>query len=235
MITRDDTPLVVHTDALMDRVETVPLTALANRWTSEAHYAALFDDAGDAALVRIETMPDHLVVESHFVPAGGKPQPPATLTVPGNAKDFEVARCRAGATWYVVLGGIAALVTTDGGKTLTRIAGSELSRGGELACTADHLYIANERQFTACDHAACITQDIRFPHGDEVSLDLEMRGDRPQLFVVVPNAYAAMLLEPRGPKGPLAATSLWRWTSPLYDEPLVRIDGLWFMPQSLRD
>jgi hypothetical protein len=62
-----------------------------------------------------------------------------------------------------------------------------------------------------------------------------MRGDRAQLFAVMPNAYAAMILEPQGPKGELTATSLWRWTSPMFDEPLVRIDGLWFMPQSLRD
>lgn len=231
VVTRDDTPLVLRLDVLMDKVEQVSLTALAHRWESDAAYTALVDNAGNAAMVRVDAAADHVQVESYFVPVGGKRQQPTTLTLDGHVKDLDVSRCHAGATSYVVIGGVAALVTTDGGKTLTRIAGGELTSGGLIECDAQHLYIANEHQFTACDHKTCMTQDIAFPRGD-VYLDLEMRGDRPQLFVVIPDAYAAMILEPRGPKGQLDATSLWRWTSPMFDEPLVRIDGLWFFPQS---
>lgn len=48
-------------------------------------------------------------------------------------------------------------------------------------------------------------------------------------------AGAAMLLAPRADSGELEPISIWRWNNVMPNDPLVRIDGLWFAPRDLNE
>jgi hypothetical protein len=142
-----------------------------------------------------------------------------------------VRHCRSGTTEFVAIGGVATLVSTDSGRSFTQIPGGHLVDFGLAVCTGQHLYVASDRAFTACDLDRCVTQDVAVPGTRPLKLDLEMRGEQPLLLVTLDGL--AVLLAPRAETGELAPISIWRWNYVMPFDPLVRVDGIWFAPREL--
>jgi hypothetical protein len=232
LVTAGAVPAVIRLDSEMDHVlEKTPMRALADRWGLDMEHAAMIDDTGDVATVTVTASGDALQVESRFVPVGAKPEPPTLLKIDRRPGPMTVRRCRSGSTEFVAISGVATLVSRDSGRSFAQIPGGHLVDPGIVACTAQHLYVASDRAFTACDLDRCITQDVALPGTRPLELDLELRGEQPLLFVTLDGL--AVLLAPRADTGELAPISIWRWNYIMPYGPLVRIDGIWFAPRKL--
>jgi hypothetical protein len=216
----------------MDHVlDQTPIRALAGRWGYDVKRAAMIDDAGNVAAVRIGASGNAVAVESHFVPIGAKPEPPTIVKIDRSPANLTATYCRSESTEFVAIGGVATLVSTDSGRSFSQIPGGHLVDSGLATCTAQHLYVATDRSFTACDHDRCVTQDVAIPGTRPLKLDLETRGEQPLLFVTLDGL--AVLLAPHEDTGELAPISIWRWNYIIPYDPLVRVDGIWFAPREL--
>lgn len=230
IVSGGDAPAVVRLDPEMDHViEDVPIRALAGRWGYDVKHAAMIDDVGNVSAVRIAASGSAVEVESHFVPLGAQPKAPTIVKIDRNPTDMTAAHCSSGSTGFVAISGVATLVSTDSGRSFSQIPGGHLVGPGLAVCTARHLYVANDRSFTACDHARCVTQSIAVPGTRPLKLDLQLRGDQPLLLVTLDGLAA--LLAPRVDTGELAPVSIWRWNYVMPFDPLVRIEGSWFAPR----
>jgi hypothetical protein len=76
-----------------------------------------------------------------------------------------------------------------------------------------------------------VTQDIAVPRTQPLNFDLEMRGEEPQLLTTLDGL--AVLLTLRKDTGELVPKSVWRWNNFMPNDPLVRIDGVWFAPREI--
>jgi hypothetical protein len=232
IVTAGDEPAVVRLDPGMDHVlEKTPIRGLAGRWDYDVKHAAMIDDAGNVATVTVAARGNAVEVDSHFVPVGARSEQTTILKIDRNPANVTVRHCRSGTTEFVAIGGVATLVSTDSGRSFTQIPGGHLVDFGLAVCTGQHLYVASDRAFTACDLDRCVTQDVAVPGTRPLKLDLEMRGEQPLLLVTLDGL--AVLLAPRAETGELAPISIWRWNYVMPFDPLVRVDGIWFAPREL--
>lgn len=237
IVTSDETPTVVRLTPMMDKVvERVPIKALAGRWGGWGDGVgreAIIDKAGNVTAVRVAQNGDHVEVESHFVPVGGKAEPAVITKLDGHPASLSTSHCLSGTTAFMMIGGFATLLTKDRGKSFTPIPGGNLTDDEQHVCTAGHLYIASKRQFTACDHERCITQAMPVPPNQDIGLDVEMIGEEPKVLVTIDDHNIAFLLAPHADTGELQPVSVWRWHNPMVVDhpPPVRIYDVWFAPR----
>ena len=232
IVTGGDAPAVVRLDPAMDHViEQVPIRALAGRWGYDVPHAVMIDDAGNVAAIRVGASGSAVELESHFVPAGAKPESPTVVKIDRNPTNMTTARCRCDSVEFVAISGVATLVSQDSGRSFSPIPGGHLVDSGLAVCTDRHFYVANDHAFTACDLDRCVTQDVAAPGTRPLKIDLQLHGEQPLLLVTLDGLAA--LLAPRGDTGELAPVSVWRWNYVMPFDPLLRIDGTWFAPRAL--
>jgi len=222
----DDSPHVVRVDEKMDHVlETVPIPALHGRWTSEAPRIGTVEKDGSVIAYALEKDDRrHLVFEAHRIAAGAKPAPLSVLTFDHGKVHLEAHRCGP----YVILPGIAVIVTPDGGKSFKALPGGERVELKAFDCTTDHLFTVSAHAFASCDHERCI--DAPFPLMPHASLQLGVSaiGDRPRVLVAYRQHVVLFDADPKTAR--LSFARAWSRNDDERDNerPIFLIDGTWF-------
>lgn len=222
----DDSPYVVRVDDKMDHVlETVPVAALHGRWTADAPRVGTVDEDGTVIAFAVKKDDHrHLVFEAHRIAAGAKPDAPIVLTFDHGKVKLEAHRCGP----YVILPGVAVIVTPDAGKSFKALPGGERVELEAVDCTSEHLFTAGAHTLWSCDHERCVDAPLPvMPHAS-LRLGVSASGDRPRVLVAYRQHVVLFEGDPKTAR--LSFARAWSRSDDErnIDEPIFLIDGTWF-------